>query len=397
MPHFRNLDVIKYYQEVQRKHITFQGQSLDYLTRPCIPDWESISLSAVLIGDYLDIEPGDHILWLECGHGAVPQILARSFPACRFSLVNSNVIAHALLTQSLQSNGITNAKATQMPTTLSNTDYGVNKVALQAPKGRNFTRRLLSEIHQILPPGGWLYLAGGNKQGIKSINADARQLFGNETLLAYRKGHRLTCYQKSSEEHPKPEWHVQPGILPASWQRICLHHPKGEVYLASMPGIFSSDGVDPGTQFLLHHLAVKPSDTVLDLGCGYGAIGIYAALCGAASVDLVEVNSLAIEASRINITALSLDRVNIFTSEEFQPQRKYSLILSNPPFHRGHDTEFLTVQFFIQLSSLCLEKRGKLLIVANRFLSYGKVMAAYFTHTTIAHEDSHYRIWEAWN
>lgn len=353
-------------------------------------------MSAVLIGDHLDLEEEEHLLWIECGHGAVPLALARLAPSCHFTLLNSNTIASSLLAYSLQLNGITNGISVQMPETLSRLEHPARVVALQLPKGRKFARRLLSEIYHVLSPQGWLYLSGSNQQGIKSVNADAYQLFGNESLITYRKGHRLTRYQKLTEDIPKPEWYVQPGISPASWQRVHLRSPKGEHFLASMPGIFSCDFVDPGTQFLLDNLEVRPSDIVLDLGCGYGVIGIYAALCGADCVDMVDINSLAIQASIINVANLSLTNVKVFDLESFQTHRRYSLIVSNPPFHQGYDTEYHTVRFFIQLSSTCLEKQGKLLLVANRFLPYENLLHAHFKHAKVRKENTRYRIWEAW-
>ena len=57
-------------------------------------------------------------------------------------------------------------------------------------------------------------------------------------------------------------------------------------------GVFSKNAVDFGTMLLISSLEIKPGDRVLDVGCGYGPLGIAAAyLAGhAGSVDLIDIN-----------------------------------------------------------------------------------------------------------
>ena len=52
--------------------------------------------------------------------------------------------------------------------------------------------------------------------------------------------------------------------------------------IASLPGVFSHDRLDEGTAFLLANVRVHPDERVLDIGCGWGAIGLVAARQGAA-------------------------------------------------------------------------------------------------------------------
>jgi len=44
------------------------------------------------------------------------------------------------------------------------------------------------------------------------------------------------------------------------------------------PSLFSPGGVDPGTAAMLARAELQPGDKVLDLGCGYGVVGVYAAM-----------------------------------------------------------------------------------------------------------------------
>ena len=51
------------------------------------------------------------------------------------------------------------------------------------------------------------------------------------------------------------------------------------LHLETAPTLFSPRGIDAGTLAMLAHVEFSPDDKVLDLGCGYGVIGIHAAKC----------------------------------------------------------------------------------------------------------------------
>src|SRR5438552_4053498 len=76
------------------------------------------------------------------------------------------------------------------------------------------------------------------------------------------------------------------------------------------PGLFSADRVDDGTRLLLDHLPTGVPSSVLDLGCGYGALGLpVAAKFDGARVVLVDRDTLAVEFSRRNAEAHRLSNV----------------------------------------------------------------------------------------
>ena len=64
-------------------------------------------------------------------------------------------------------------------------------IVINLPKGRKLARRWLVEAWSALQPGGELYLAGANPEGIQSVIQDAGSLFGNATVLALPEG--LPC------------------------------------------------------------------------------------------------------------------------------------------------------------------------------------------------------------
>src|SRR3954471_13913552 len=67
------------------------------------------------------------------------------------------------------------------------------------------------------------------------------------------------------------------------------------------PSLFSPKAVDQGSLFLLSRVELQSTDKVLDLGCGYGVMGIYAAKrCQPEDVYMVDSDPLAIELATIN-------------------------------------------------------------------------------------------------
>jgi 16S rRNA (guanine1207-N2)-methyltransferase len=77
--------------------------------------------------------------------------------------------------------------------------------------------------------------------------------------------------------------------------------------------IFSPSAVDVGTLSMLSQVEFKSTDKVLDLGCGYGIVGILAGkLIGAENVTLCDISEDAIRLSKINADRNNLENLKIF-------------------------------------------------------------------------------------
>ena len=128
-------------------------------------------------------------------------------------------------------------------------------------------------------------------------------------------------------------------------------------------GVFSKDGYDRGTEVLLSYLEVE--DTVkkaLDLGCGYGVVGVYLAKRYDIKVYMVDVNKRAINLATENVLLNSVE-ADVFLSDGFENIRdEYDLIISNPPIRAGKDTVY---KFFTDARNY-LTKDGSFVIVINK-------------------------------
>lgn len=117
-------------------------------------------------------------------------------------------------------------------------------------------------------------------------------------------------------------------------------------------GVFSKARVDRGTRILLEALpgetlAFMAGRPVLDLGCGYGPIGItLAKLLPASVVYMVDPNRRAAELARRNAALNGAGNVNVLVGEGYQPipaQMRFAAIVTNPPIRAGKSVVYSLV------------------------------------------------------
>lgn len=80
-------------------------------------------------------------------------------------------------------------------------------------------------------------------------------------------------------------------------------------------GLFSPEHIDEGTRLLIANVSVEHADTILDLGCGYGAIGLtLARLAPSGRVHLVDKDFVAVEYAKRNARENHIENVDIYLS-----------------------------------------------------------------------------------
>lgn len=101
-------------------------------------------------------------------------------------------------------------------------------------------------------------------------------------------------------------------------------------------GVFSRDGLDPGSKLLIE-AASELTGRVLDLGCGWGAVGAFlAARNPGAQVLLSDVNERAVELAQRNLNRNRLKNARAIVSDGFDLiDGAFSCILTNPPIRAG--------------------------------------------------------------
>jgi len=137
---------------------------------------------------------------------------------------------------------------------------------------------------------------------------------------------------------------------------------KNEIKFYTASGLFSADKIDKGTKLLINKSLIKDNDTILDLGCGCGIVGIALKLSfPEIKVTFSDINERAVKITNINLKLHKLNE-GVIQSDGFENiKEKFNVILLNPPQSAGKKLCFE----LIEDSKKHLEKNGTLQIVAR--------------------------------
>lgn len=129
-------------------------------------------------------------------------------------------------------------------------------------------------------------------------------------------------------------------------------------------GLFSPKAIDEGTQLLADHLGpIAPNTTALDLGCGYGPLGLaIAKLAPQGQVHLVDKDFVAVEYAQANAELNHLANTQAYLSNGFShvpADAKFDLIVSNLPAKIGAEL----LQTFLTDAHARLNPGGRLAVV----------------------------------
>lgn len=169
-----------------------------------------------------------------------------------------------------------------------------------------------------------------------------------------------------------------------------------DIRINSASGIFSMSRLDFGTRLLVENAKISNGANVLDLGCGYGIIGIAIKKSNAnINVMMCDVNERAVRLARENCTQNNVDikvlKSDIFSNPELH-EKKFDVILTNPPFSAGKD---VCIEF-IRQSFQHLNKGGLLELVAPHNkggISLKKAMLEVFDNAGELAKKSGYRVY----
>lgn len=127
-------------------------------------------------------------------------------------------------------------------------------------------------------------------------------------------------------------------------------------------GVFSKKMVDYGSQVLLNTLNFEKGKTLLDLGCGYGPLGISLAKVQGVKPTMVDINNRAIDLAKQNAQKNGVE-ADIFQSNIYETVNgTFDYIISNPPIRAGKQV----VHTIISESINYLKVDGNLTIVIQK-------------------------------
>jgi len=161
------------------------------------------------------------------------------------------------------------------------------------------------------------------------------------------------------------------------------------MFFETSPDVFSPNYIDKGTLAMLSVAEFGESGKVLDLGCGYGAVGIYAAkLIGGANVLMSDIDAGSIELAIKNARLNGVGDIEAIQSDAFEniDCADFTMILSNPPYH----SDFSVAKRFIEKGFNRLAIGGKMYMVTKRKEWYKNKLSAIFGGAKIEEVDGYF-------
>lgn len=117
------------------------------------------------------------------------------------------------------------------------------------------------------------------------------------------------------------------------------------LHFQSTWGLFSPEKLDEGSLMLLDHMDFRADDRSIDLGCGYGVLGMAAAqACPQGYALLIDKDFVAVDYARRNCERNQLTNTDVRLSNGFAqvpPDLRFSLVMSNLPAKASKEQHYL--------------------------------------------------------
>lgn len=227
------------------------------------------------------------------------------------------------------------------------------------------TLELLHQAHAALAQGGKLLVVINNPRD-QWLRHQLEKIFGNLTQVARDKHSILYSVKRTDRPAAEAE-----AAAPATRfiKHVEVNFRPWQLEFDTCYGTFSSDGLDEGSRALLDVLTPPEScRAILDLGCGWGGMGILAAKkAGAERLVMIDSNARALDMAGRNAQrhglpgAETLLEADVESIQAGMQNGQFDLVISNPPYA----TEFRVLDLFITMAWRALRPGGQLWLVGK--------------------------------
>ncbi len=376
----------------QTTPVLVEGREFLVVHRPGLPGAWPADVAALLLAETVSVERGAAVVHFHSGAGLVG-VVAAALGAGAVTMADPHIVAVEAARRTAAANGFPDLPVHHSHgTSHFQPDRPADLVVARLPKGHLPALQTIWDAWKVLRPGGRLYLAGANDEGIRPALRQAGELFGQVETLAYRKGHRVGVAVKGTGTAVPPAFQEE-WLDHGRFARFEVAVGGKRIAVCSRPGVFSWDRLDRGTEALLAAMEVAPCETVLDLGCGYGLVGLVAAGT-ARQVYLVDADVEAVEAARRTVALHGLGHCTVLAGDGVAAVQgiAFDVVATNPPFHQGKATTYDVARQFIADGARVLRPGGRFYLVANRFIRYEEAMREALGRVETVYSDSRYKV-----
>ena len=252
--------------------------------------------------------------------------------------------------------------------------YSVALVLL--PRAKPLARALIANAAEVTD--GQIIVDGAKTDGIESILKECRK--------------RVAVSAPLSKAHGKL-FHFAAQTAFDDW--IIGSKQEIEGGFVTQPGVFSADGIDPGSRLLAETLPPKLGAHLVDLGGGWGYLSAKALERDSVQVvDLVEADHAALACARENVPDPRL-RLHWEDATRWRPGALVDCVISNPPFHTDRSADPALGRAFIAAAAAMIKPAGQFWLVANRHLPYETSLSSHFASVTEVAGDNRFKILHA--
>ncbi|WP_347329536.1 methyltransferase [Marinimicrobium locisalis] len=239
-----------------------------------------------------------------------------------------------------------------------------DRVYCRVPKEKPLAHHLINLAGRQLKPGGELVLCGHKAEGTKTYISKAARYLGASNK-AHKQGElytaRLTRGDALGAVLPDNDY---PQARPiADYQGITLY---------SKPGLYGWQKIDRGSELLWLQaqpiLEQQRPDTLLDLGCGYGYLGLMTKALPLKRRVMTDNNAAAVAMARLNAERNGVNAEVVADDCALHIDETFDAVLCNPPFHQGFTTRGDLTERFLHSAHQHLKPEGIALFVVNQFI-----------------------------
>ncbi len=155
------------------------------------------------------------------------------------------------------------------------------------------------------------------------------------------------------------------GDLKSETRLIQYNYGDGVLEFTSDLGVFSKNKLDYGSRLLIENYIEHGRNNIdlLDVGCGYGFIGLSLARIKNTNSTMVDVNKRAVHLAKMNIKNNKIEHATAFESNIYESvEGLYDVVITNPPIRTGRET----VLTFLRDSKKFLKPGGELWFVMRK-------------------------------